>query len=107
LGYNNALSIVTYVPMESIILALPEPTIHELRPVMVRIFPVLFVRVRKCLVSLSIVFVVQLSIRNISSSIGLTCIIYIKQELSLSKWFTTLPPELLQEQSAEVRCWRD
>jgi hypothetical protein len=25
----------------------------------------------------------------------------------LSKWFMTLPPELLQEQHVEVHCWRD
>jgi hypothetical protein len=66
------------VTMGSIIVDFSEPIIQVSRPAIVRIFPILFVRVWKYFVSLSIVFVVQLSISHISSSIGLTCVIYMK-----------------------------
>jgi hypothetical protein len=47
-------------------------TISVSHPVIVKVFPVLRVRVWKYFVFLSVEFVVQLSTRHISSSIGLT-----------------------------------
>jgi hypothetical protein len=62
---------------------LPEPTIVASHPVMVKTCASLFVRVWKNLTSLSIVLVVQLSTRHISSSIGLPPVtIYIIQKLN-------------------------
>jgi hypothetical protein len=58
--------------MRSIILAFLEPTMHASWLAIVKIFHVLFARFWKYLVSLSILFVVQLSTRHISSFIGLT-----------------------------------
>jgi hypothetical protein len=58
--------------MGGIIVAFPEPIIQVSRPVMVRIFPVLFTRVWNYFISISIVFVVQLSTRHISSSFRLS-----------------------------------
>jgi hypothetical protein len=53
-------------------MALPEPAITASRPAIVKTFPLLFVRVWKYFISLSIELVVPLSTRHISSSIGLT-----------------------------------
>jgi hypothetical protein len=77
-GYKSAFLIVICVPMGSVIVAFPYPTILASHPTIVKIFPILFVRVWKYLVSLSIEFMVRLSIRHISSYIGLTSKIYMK-----------------------------
>jgi hypothetical protein len=45
LGYNKASSIVTCVPLGKVIVALPEPTIVVSRPVMVKTFLEIRVRV--------------------------------------------------------------
>ena len=50
-------------------MAHPEPTITASRPAIVMTFPLLFVRVWKYLISLSIVLVVALSTKQSSSSI--------------------------------------
>jgi hypothetical protein len=60
------------------IVAHPEPTIFVSRPAIVKIFSVLLVRIYKYFVSLNIEFVVQLSRRHNSSSIGLDSNIYIE-----------------------------
>jgi hypothetical protein len=54
------------------IVARPEPTIIASSPAIVKTFPSLLVKVWKYFISLSIVFVVQLSTSHISSSIELT-----------------------------------
>jgi hypothetical protein len=50
-GYINAFSIVTSIPMISIIIAWPEPNIFVSRPAIVKIFLILLVRVWKYFVS--------------------------------------------------------
>jgi hypothetical protein len=45
LRYSKASSIVTYVPLENVIVAQPEPTIVASQPAMVKIFSDLRVRV--------------------------------------------------------------
>jgi hypothetical protein len=67
--------------MGSIIVARPEPTITASCPAIVKIFPLPFVRVWKYLISLSIELVVPLSTRHISSSIGLTPVQSMKNEI--------------------------
>jgi hypothetical protein len=57
-GYINAFSIVTCVPIRSIIVAQPEPTIFISHPAIVKIFLILLVRVWEYFVFLSIQFVV-------------------------------------------------
>jgi hypothetical protein len=68
--------IITCIPKGRTIVAHPEPTIFVSCPAIVKIFLVLLVRVWKYFVSLSKEFVVQLSTRHISYSIGLTLTIY-------------------------------
>jgi hypothetical protein len=65
------------------IVAHPEATIFVSRPAIVKIFLILLVGDQKYFVSLSIEFVVQLSTRNISSSIGLTSTIFFFDDLAL------------------------
>jgi hypothetical protein len=69
LRYKSTFSIVTCVLMGSIIVVFSEPTIFVSRRVIVKIFPVLLVKVWKYFISLSIEFVVQVSKRHISYSI--------------------------------------
>jgi hypothetical protein len=71
----SAFSTSSLVPIGRINVARPEPIIMVLQPAMVVTFPLLFLRVWKCLISLSIVLVVQLSTKQISSSIRIVPIV--------------------------------
>jgi hypothetical protein len=65
-GYKSAPSMIDCVPLGRIIMASPEPTIMALRPAIVMPYPLLMVRVRKYLISLSTVLVVALSTKQSS-----------------------------------------
>jgi hypothetical protein len=68
--------------------ARPVPIIVASRPAIVQTFPYFFVRVWKYFVSLSIEFVVPLSTRHNSSSIGLTPVeyLYINEEFNMKSF---------------------
>ena len=66
-GYNNASLMIKVVPIGSIIVARPEPTICEPQPAIVIILPGDFLIDSKYLVSRKMVCVVALSARHVSS----------------------------------------